>query len=312
MNVTFYRHVCIYPYLASACSPHKLAINITFNKRYALCTGRLLGACTRPCRAVPDMVVYCHPEVGMPTICQNENPSVLAVQPNQAQNECYRVDSIYMRTMIIRRMSRPVDVLYKIVSRRGLSRMLTFDTPHLFKAIHTMFHQTYTSRQTLCDSLRIGEGAAKTLVLRLKQSGLADTIRAGMFLTGDGRRFAEEMFRTIPSQCPVGPCSVANQRYNHAILVRGYASGIGSGIDQRDYAIMYGAKGATTLAFEGGRFVFPNEVVDCLGEDPEARTALLDGLRPMDGDLVIIASADDPFVAEISAINSALRTLYSD
>lgn len=68
----------------------------------------------------------------------------------------------------------------------------------------------------------------------------------------------------------------------------------------------------TTLAFEGGRFIFPNEVVDCLGEDPEARTALLDGLRPMDGDLVIIASADDPFVAEISAINSALRTLYSD
>ena len=190
--------------------------------------------------------------------------------------------------------------------------MLTFDTPHLFKAIHTMFHQTYASRQTLCDSLHIGEGAVRTLTLRLKQSGLADTIRAGMFLTDDGRRFAEEMFRAIPSQCPMGPCSVANQRHNHAVLVRGYASGIGSGIDQRDYAIMYGAKGATTLTFKDGRFVFPNEAVDCLGEDPKARTALLDGLRPTDGDLIIIASADDPFVAEISAINSALRTLYSD
>ena len=209
-------------------------------------------------------------------------------------------------------MRRPVDVLYEMVSRRGSSRTLTFGTPHLFKAVRMMSRQTYTSRQTLCDSLRIGEGAARTLTLRLKQSGLADSIRAGMFLTDDGRRFAEEMFRAIPSQCPMGPCSVANQEHNHAILVRGYAAGIGSGIDQRDYAIVYGAKGATTLAFEGGRFVFPNEVVDCLGEDPEARTTLLDGLRPTDGDLVIIASADDPFVAEISAINSALRTLSAD
>lgn len=209
-------------------------------------------------------------------------------------------------------MRRPVDVLYEMVSRRGSSRMLTFGTPHLFKAIHMMSYQTYVSRQTLCDSLRIGEGAVKTLVLRLKQSGLTNTIRAGMFLTDDGRHFAEEMFRAIPSQCAMGPCSVANQRHNHAILVRGHTSGISSGIDQRDYAIMYGAKGATTLAFEGGRFVFPNEIVDGLDEDPEARTALLDGLKPTEGDLVIIASADDPFVAEISAINSALRTLSSD
>lgn len=209
-------------------------------------------------------------------------------------------------------MRRPIDVLYEMVSRRGSSRTLTFGTPHLFKAIRMMSCQTYTSRQTLCDSLCIGEGAARTLTLRLKQSGLAGAIRAGMFLTDDGRRFAEEMFRAIPSLCPMRPCSVANQRHNHAILVRGYAAGIGSGIDQRDYAIMYGAKGATTLAFEGGKFVFPNEAVDCLGKDPEARTTLLDGLRPTDGDLVIIASADDPFVAEISAINSALQTLSAD
>lgn len=213
--------------------------------------------------------------------------------------------------MIIVQMHRPVDALYEMVSRRGSSRALTFGAPHIFKAICMMSRQTYTSRQTLCDCLRIGEGAARTLTQRLRQSGLVGAIRAGMFLTNDGRRFAEELFRSIPSQCPVGQCSVANQRHNHAILVRGH-SGIGSGMDQRDYAIMYGADGATTLAFESGRFVFPNEAADCLREDPGARTALLDGLRPTDGDLVIIASAADPFVAEISAINSVLRTLSSD
>lgn len=208
-------------------------------------------------------------------------------------------------------MRRPVDVLYEMVSRRSSSRILTFGAPHIFKAICIMYCQAYTSRQTLCSSLRIGEGAVKTLILRLRQSGLVGAIRAGMFLTDDGRHFAEELFQSIPSQCSMGPCSVANYKHNHVILLRG-CSGIGSGIDQRDYAIMYGANGATTLAFEDGRFIFPNESADCLSEDPGAKTILLDGLKPTDGDLVIIASANDPFVAEVSAINSVLRTLSSD
>ena len=209
-------------------------------------------------------------------------------------------------------MRRPVDTLHEMVTRKGSSRMLTFGAPHVFKALRTMFNQKYTSRSALCSGLNIGEGAARTLTLRLRQSGLASSIRAGMFLTPKGRRLSEELFRTVPSQCAMGPCSITSNLHNHAVLMRGYASGIGNGIAQRDYAIMYGASGATTLAFENGRFVFPNEAADCLSEDPRTKDILLEGLRPKDGDLVIIASADDPFVAEISATNSALQTLSSD
>lgn len=208
-------------------------------------------------------------------------------------------------------MHCPVDILHEMVTRKGSSRMLTFGAPHVFKAMRIMFDQKYTSRHTLCDSLSIGEGAARTLALRLRQSGLTGSIRAGMFLTSKGRRFAEDLFGAIPSQCKMGPCSIASNRHNHAILMRGYAAGIGNGIAQRDYAIMYGASGATTLVFENGRFVFPDEAADCLSDDPKARDTLLEKLRPGNGDLVIIASADDPFMAEISAINSALQTLSS-
>lgn len=104
-------------------------------------------------------------------------------------------------------------------------------------------------------------------------------------------------------------CNIAREKYNHAILLRNYASVVGNGMEQRDYSILYGAKGATTLSFENGRFVFPGETDDCLSDDPKTKNDLLENLKPKENDLVIIASSDDPFVAEISAINSVLWTL---
>ena len=95
------------------------------------------------------------------------------------------------------------------------------------------------------------------------------------------------------------------------LFLRNYASMIGNGMEQRDYSILYGAKGATTLSFENDRFVFPGESNDCLSDDSQTKKDLLENLKPKENDLVIIASSDDPFVAEISAINSVLWTLAS-
>lgn len=202
-------------------------------------------------------------------------------------------------------------MLQSIVTRRGSSRILTFSTPHVFLALRILSRQKYTSRQSLVNELHIGEGAVRTLILHMKQSGLVDSVRAGTFLTQKGIRFARKLFDVIPAQCKIKQCNVARERYNHAILVKDYAIMIGNGMDQRDYAILYGAKGATTLAFENNRFVFPGEAKDCLKGDPQTRQTLLENLKPEENDLVIIASSDESFVAEISAINSVLWTIAS-
>jgi len=80
-------------------------------------------------------------------------------------------------------------------------------------------------------------------------------------------------------------------------------------MDQRDFAILYGAKSATTLLFKNNQFVFPNESKDALADDSKTKGILLEKLLPEENDTVIITSSDDPFVAEISAINSVLCTL---
>ena len=208
-------------------------------------------------------------------------------------------------------MHNQIKMLQSIVTRKRSSRVLTFSTPHVFMALEILSRQKYTSRLAFCNELKIGEGAARTLILHLKQSGLADSIRAGTFLTQKGMRFAKKFFDIIPAQCTIESCNVAREKYNHAILLRDYALAVGNGMDQRDYSILYGAKGATTLSFENNRFVFPGETKDCLRDDPKTKKILLENLKPEENDLVIIASSDEEFVAKISAINSVLWTLAS-
>lgn len=202
--------------------------------------------------------------------------------------------------------------MQNIVTRKGSSRVLSFSVPHVFKALQLLNDQKYVSRATFCNELHIGEGAVKTLINHMKQDGIADSIKAGTFLTLNGKRFVKKFLDKISVGCNVDPCDIARGKYNHAILVKNYANLLGNGMQQRDYAILYGASGATTLAYSKKKFVFLGESSDCLSDAPEIKKILVDNLHPENNDVIIISSSDDSFVAEISAINSVLWTLASN
>ena len=187
--------------------------------------------------------------------------------------------------------------------------MLSFGEPHVLKAIQLLHEEFYVSRNSFCKALHMGEGAVKTLILHLKEEGLVDSIRAGTYLTKKGQKFTSELFKTMPTECFVQKCMIAQGKNNHAILLRNCANEIKSGIEQRDAAVLYGATGAITILFHKNKFVFPQEEVDCLQNDEKTRLTLLQNLNPSDGDVIIIATASDSFVAEISAKSSALFTL---
>ncbi len=206
-------------------------------------------------------------------------------------------------------MYKTIQKLQNIVTRKGTSKILTFSSPHVFKALQLLSKQKYVSRILFCNELHMGEGAVRTMIVHLKQNELVDTIRAGTFLTTKGKNFVKKFTDVISSQCKIESCNIARGKYNHAILVKNHAGIICNGMDQRDFAILYGAKSTTTLLFKNNHFVFPNENKDALIDDSETNVILLEKLMPEENDIVIIASSDDPFVAEISAINSVLCTL---
>ena len=209
-------------------------------------------------------------------------------------------------------MYRTIQKLHNIVTRKGSSKILTFSSPHVFKALQFLSKQKYVSRISFCNELHIGEGAVRTMISHLKQDGLVDSIRAGTYLTSKGEKFAKKFSDVITSQCTIESCNIARARYNHVILLKNRAKLINTGMDQRDFAILYGAKSATTLLFQNEHFVFPNENKDALIDDSKTKKILLEKLIPEEEDIIIIASSDDSFVSEISAINSALLTLATN
>jgi hypothetical protein len=157
--------------------------------------------------------------------------------------------------------------------------------------------------------LGLGEGSIKTLIKHLRVNGMINTKRAGCYLTGKGKKLSANLLSVIPNEVYIPTNSITVGNHNHAVLLRGYAFAVATGIEQRDAVIRFGGQGATTLLFKDSRFVMPKTNYDCLNEEPEMRNLLISKLKPQDDDVIIIGSALDKITAELGAKSAALFTI---
>ncbi|TAK19712.1 MAG: DUF4443 domain-containing protein [Nitrosarchaeum sp.] len=208
-------------------------------------------------------------------------------------------------------MRKTIQDLQDIVSRKGSSKVLTFSIPHVLKALQLLAKERFVSRAMFGKEIHLGEGAVKTLILHLKEAKLVDSTKSGTFLTEKGRKLTNQIQSVIPKECKIKKCGIIQGKYNHAILLKNYSMTIKTGLEQRDYAILYGSSGCTTMICKNEKLVFPGDEKECFIKDVKTRNYLFENLCPNEGDVIIISSSDDPFVAEISAKNSALWTLAS-
>lgn len=206
-------------------------------------------------------------------------------------------------------MRKNIQILQNIVSRKSSSKILTFSIPHVFKALQILSKEHFVSRATFSKEIHLGEGAVKTLISHLKEAEIVDTTKSGTYLTDNGKKLIEQIKKTISNECKVEKSNIIQGKFNHAILLKNYSDFIKTGLEQRDYAILYGSSGCITILFKNNRFVFPGNDRDCFENDYKTKKNLLEKLSPEENDVIIISSSNDSFVAEISAKNSALWTL---
>lgn len=205
-----------------------------------------------------------------------------------------------------------IRALEKVASRYAPSRVLSFDIVHVFSALQLIAGSGSTSRDALCNKLELGEGTVKTLVKHLKMHGLVQTSNGGTKMTAKGAGICEGLLQAIPSEMSLPRCSVALGKFNYAVLVREFGFAVKSGIEQRDAAIKMGATGATTLLFKENKLVMPVSSHDSLKKEPRVRRMIVEKLKPKEGDVVIIGSADSSEkAAELAAKNAALLTIFS-
>jgi DNA-binding MarR family transcriptional regulator len=184
----------------------------------------------------------------------------------------------------------------------------TFTVFHIVYALELMSDKTI-GRNKLAEKLNVGEGAIRTIINRLIEAGLISTSKAGCTLTNKGLRTWREFEEAFPKRVEIGKNEVANSDFNFAFLVKNAGHKVTSGIDQRDAAIVAGARKAIVIVAKQGRLCIESVSEDIGKQFPKATSQILNQLKPEDNDVVVIAGAETLLKAKRGAFAAAWSLL---
>jgi hypothetical protein len=184
----------------------------------------------------------------------------------------------------------------------------SFSVFHILKALELMATEPI-GRGKLSETLKIGEGATRTLINRLKEAKLVDSSKEGCLLTGEGKNLWKHFLLLFPRKVILEKIDLALSDFNVAILVKGCREKIRVGMEQRDAAIKVGAKGAFTLIFQNDRLCMPEISENIAKEFPLTDKQLRKLLKPEENDVIVIGSAETLEKAELGAFAAAWSLL---
>ncbi len=163
-------------------------------------------------------------------------------------------------------------------------------------------------RRSLAAELGLGEGSVRSLLRRLGSAGLVESSRSGWGLTRSGEEFVRQLEALLQGPVRVGAGDLTVSSRDAAILVRGGARGVTTGLGIRDAAFRAGADGATVLVLESGDVYFPDGV-RCPDDLQRRAREISRILGAGDGDAIIIGTSEDQNLAELGAAAGALSLL---
>jgi Domain of unknown function (DUF4443)/PH0730-like, N-terminal domain len=183
----------------------------------------------------------------------------------------------------------------------------SFTDAHFVLAFLVIGDGVTIGRQALARRAALGDGAVRTVLKKLKDDGLVEVNASGCFLTTAGKKVFRAIRDKVTPVVPLerSPLTVGNKQM--AVGVKGLASKVRTGIEQRDAAIKAGAAGATTYVIRNSRFAIPGGSSDCEADFPSSAWGRLrDELKPREGDAVVLCGSEDASVSELGALAAAL------
>jgi predicted transcriptional regulator len=190
--------------------------------------------------------------------------------------------------------------MQQIAGKKAPGPSTTFTIFHVFYALELM-SQKSLGRNKLAEKLNVGDGAVRTIISRLREAGLIDTSKEGCSLTKKGFEIWQQFEEIFPKRIEIPRSELATSEFNFAFLVKRSGEKVKSAIDQRDAAIIAGARKALVIIFKGGHLCIES-VSDCLERQyPGAASQILKELEPQEDDVIIIAGADTSLKAKRGA-----------
>ena len=200
--------------------------------------------------------------------------------------------------------------LEKLAKEKAPGPNPSFSTFHFLRAIELIAEKPI-GRNKLAHELGIGEGATRTLIGRLKDEGLTSISKAGCTLTKKGLELWNE-YGSIIKKTRIEKNELTFAEYSFAVLVKKSGHKVRTGMEQRDAAIVAGARGATTILFKKGLLVFPAVDRNLKKDFPKASNQIARLLKPQEDDTIIVVSSDDLAKAEHGALAAAWTLVDCD
>jgi predicted transcriptional regulator len=192
-----------------------------------------------------------------------------------------------------------VQAIRRMAGKTAPGRTPDFTAAHLLYAL-SLLREKRIGRKQLAEDLRVGEGTVRTILSRLSDEALIEISRPGVTLSPDGVDFLESIEKKLVwGEYP--PTDLTVSEYNLFVLVRNVSDKVRYGVEQRDQALIHGAVGATTLVRSNGLWMLPGTGEDVAIDFPEK------GLKPGDGDVMVIGTGVDAFTATLGAFSAALH-----
>jgi predicted transcriptional regulator len=171
----------------------------------------------------------------------------------------------------------------------------------LFRSALQLLSQKPIGRNKLAEQLGVGDGAIRTIISRLVEADLITTSKAGCELTEKGRDIWRQFEEIFPKEVDFGKSDLNPNEYNYAFLVRNCGERVGSGINQRDAAIIAGAHKAYVMVYRGGHLKIETVIEDMAKEYPKTTKQMIEQLQPQENDAIVVASAESSLRAKRGA-----------
>jgi predicted transcriptional regulator len=177
-----------------------------------------------------------------------------------------------------------------IASQKAPGPSTSFTVAHIFFALEMMAEKPI-GRNNLAKKLEAGEGVVRTIISRLKSRDLVVTSKEGCSLTSKGLAVWKKFEKRFPKRAEIEKTELTDSEYNYAFLVRNSGHNVKSGIEQRDAAIVAGAKGAVIIVSKQGHLTIES-VSDTLEKEfPAAADKILKTFHPENNDVVVLVGA---------------------
>ena len=196
----------------------------------------------------------------------------------------------------------------EVADKKAPGPSTTFTIFHIFYALELM-SQKPLGRNRLAEKLNVGDGAVRTIINRLKEAGLIETSKEGCLLTEGGSDTWRQFEEFFPVRVDLPKSELSTSDFNYAFLVKNCGQKVQSGIDQRDAAIIAGARKAMVVVYRNGHLSIESVSENIAEQYPEAASQILKELKPQDNDVIIVAGAETKLKAKRGAFAASWSLL---